>query len=174
MGSTDSLTLLDGIVLVILLIGITRGIFIGLVRESFSMAALGAAILAARYGTEGFSAALEELSRGAIGPALAPWLAGAILGIGTIVIMTLIGRAVQRGVRAAGLTWLDRAGGGALGAAEGALVSLLVVFAATFIVGRQHPVVDGSRSLALYDAARSYLEEKADDLPNVAAPNDWL
>jgi len=174
MGNEDSLTILDGIVLVILLIGLTRGIFIGLVRESFSMAALGAAILAARYGTQGFSTALEELSRGTIGPSLAPWLAGAILGIGTVVIMTLIGRAVQSGVRAAGLTWLDRTGGAALGAAEGVLISLLVVLAATFVVGRQHPVVDGSRSLALYDAARDYLGEKADKLPNVAAPKDWL
>ena len=51
MGGDNALTLLDGTVLVILLIGLTRGIFIGMVRESFSMAGLGAAVLAARYGT---------------------------------------------------------------------------------------------------------------------------
>ena len=112
MANQETLTLLDGIVLVILLLGITRGIFIGMVRETFSMAGLAAAVLAARYGIPTVSGAIEEISQGAIGPSLAPWLAGTLLAIGAVSIATLISRLVQRGIRAAGLTWLDRTGGG--------------------------------------------------------------
>jgi uncharacterized membrane protein required for colicin V production len=174
MASPETVTVLDGVVLVILLIGIVRGAFIGMVREVLSMAGLVGAVLAARYGIPSAAAALEEISRGAIGPALAPWLAGIMLGIGAIVVATLISRLIQRGVRAAGLNWLDRIGGGLFGAGEGALVGLLVVLGATFIMGREHPSIDGSRSLALYDAAHGYLGENADDLPSIAAPGDWF
>jgi uncharacterized membrane protein required for colicin V production len=170
----DTLTLLDGIVLVLLLVGIARGIFIGMIRESFSIAGLGAAVLAVRFGMASVSASLQELSQGAIGPSLAPWIAGTLLAIGAIALMTLTSRIVQRGVRAAGLSWLDRTGGAALGAAEGILVGTLIILGITFVIGREHPAVDGSRSLALYDAARVYLDEKVDQLPSVAAPSEWL
>ncbi len=174
MGGDNALTLLDGTVLVILLIGLTRGIFIGMVRESFSMAGLGAAVLAARYGTPIAAEVLQELTRGAIGPGLAPWLAGTALGIGTIIAMTLISRVVQRGVRAAGLNWLDRSGGAALGLAEGVLVAILVVLGATFIFGREHPSIDGSRSVAVYDSIRSYMGEKIQSLPDLPDPSQLL
>jgi uncharacterized membrane protein required for colicin V production len=174
MASQETLTLLDGIVLVILLLGITRGIFIGMVRETFSMAGLAAAVLAARYGIPTVSGAIEGISQGAIGPGLAPWLAGTLLAIGAVSTATLISRLVQRGIRAAGLTWLDRTGGAALGAVEGLLVGLLVVLGATFVIGREHPSIDGSRSLALYDTAQNYWGEKAEDLPSIAAPGGWL
>ena len=174
MANQETLTLLDGIVLVILLLGITRGIFIGMVRETFSMAGLAAAVLAARYGIPTVSGAIEGISQGAIGPSLAPWLAGTLLAIGAVSIATLISRLVQRGIRAAGLTWLDRTGGAALGAVEGLLVGLLVVLGATFVIGREHPSIDGSRSLALYDTAQKYWGEKAQDLPSIAAPGGWL
>ncbi len=174
MASQETLTLLDGIVLVILLLGITRGIFIGMVRETFSMAGLAAAVLAARYGIPTVSGAIEGISQGAIGPGLAPWLAGTLLAIGAVCAATLISRLVQRGIRAAGLTWLDRTGGAALGAVEGLLVGLLVVLGATFVIGREHPSIDGSRSLALYDTAQNYWGEKAGDLPSIAAPGGWL
>ena len=174
MANQETLTLLDGIVLVILLLGITRGIFIGMVRETFSMAGLAAAVLAARYGIPTVSGAIEGISQGAIGPGLAPWLAGTLLAIGAVSAATLISRLVQRGIRAAGLTWLDRTGGAALGAVEGLLVGLLVVLGATFVIGREHPSIDGSRSLALYDTAQNYWGEKAEDLPSIAAPGGWL
>ncbi|MCS5635081.1 MAG: CvpA family protein [Myxococcota bacterium] len=174
MATLDTLTLLDGIVLVVLLIAIARGIFIGMVRECFSIAGLGAAVLAVRFGLIPVSASLEELSQGAIGPTLAPWIAGTLLAIGAIALMASISRLVQRGVRAAGLSWLDRSGGAALGAAEGVLVGMLIILGTTFVMGREHPLVDGSRSLTFYDAARVYLGEKADGLPSVAAPSEWL
>jgi len=58
-----------------------------------------------------------------------------------------------------------------LGAAEGLLVALLVVLGATFIMGREHPSIDGSHSVAVYDTVRSYLAEKTQSLP---APSEWL
>jgi uncharacterized membrane protein required for colicin V production len=174
MMNQESLTLLDGIVLVILLLGIARGIFIGMVRETFSMAGLAGAVLAARYGIPTVSSAIQGISGDAIGPSLAPWLAGTVLAIGAISVATLVSRLVQRGIRAAGLTWLDRSGGAALGAVEGLLVGLLVVLGATFLMGREHPSIEGSHSLALYDSAQSYWGEKANDLPSIAAPGDWL
>ncbi|MDG2334642.1 MAG: CvpA family protein [Myxococcota bacterium] len=174
MGGEGALTLLDGTVLVILLIGITRGIFIGMVRESLSMAGLGAAVLAARYGTPTASVALQELTQGAVGPGLAPWLAGSALGIGTIIAMTLISRVIQRGVRAAGLNWLDRSGGALLGMAEGVLVSILVVLGATLIFGREHPSIDGSRSVAAYDSIRSYMGDKIESMPELPDPSELL
>jgi len=170
----NSLTLLDGIVLIVLLLGVLRGVFIGLVRECFSIAGLGAAVLAVRFGIESVAASLLELSQGVIGPSLAPWFAGALLAIGAIALTTLVSRVVQRGVRAAGLSWLDRTGGAALGAAEGMLVGMLIVLGITAVIGRQHPAVGNSHSLAIYDAARVYLGERVDELPSVAAPNDWL
>ena len=174
MSAEYDVKLLDGIVLVILLLGITRGLFIGMVKEGFSMAGLGAAILAARYGTQPASYLLEDLSQGAIGPALAPWLAGSALVIGAIVVMALISRVVQRGVRAAGLTWIDRSGGALLGAAEGVLLSVLVVLGAVFILGRGHSTIEDSQSLALYDAARNYLQAHADELPGAGARKEWF
>lgn len=174
MSAEYDVKLLDGIVLVILLLGITRGLFIGMVKEGFSMAGLGAAILAARYGTQPASYLLEDLSQGVIGPALAPWLAGSALVIGAIVVMALISRVVQRGVRAAGLTWIDRSGGALLGAAEGVLISVLVVLGAVFILGRGHSTLEDSQSLALYDAARNYLQEHADELPGAGARKEWF
>jgi len=174
MNAEYDVKLLDGIVLVILFLGITRGIFIGMVKEGFSMAGLGAAILAARYGTQPASYLLEDLSRGAIGPGLAPWLAGSVLAIGAIVVMALISRLVQQGVRAAGLTWIDRSGGALLGAAEGVLISLLVVLGAVFILGREHSSIENSQSLAFYDAAKDYLQEHADELPGGDASKEWF
>jgi hypothetical protein len=50
----------------------------------------------------------------------------------------------------------------------------LVVLGATFIMGREHPSIDGSRSLALYDAAHGYLGQNANELPSIAAPGDWF
>ena len=174
MESLNSMSLLDGLVLVVLLLGILRGIFIGLVRECFSLASLGAAVLAVRFGLDVVEPWLLEIGRGAIGPSLAPWVAGAILVIGTVTLMTLVSRLIQRGVEAAGLSWLDRTGGAVLGAAEGALVGMLIILGITFAMGREHPAVEDSHSLALYDASRSYLGERVDELPSVAAPNGWL
>ena len=81
-------------------------------------------------------------------PELAPWLAGAALAIGTLAAGALLGRLLRRGARLAWLGMPDRIGGALLGAAEGVLVSAILLLALTALIGRNHQLVAGSRSLA--------------------------
>jgi uncharacterized membrane protein required for colicin V production len=168
-GGLPSLTPLDAAVLAILLVAIARGFLIGLIREGFSIAALGAACVAVGYGTAPAARWLQDATRGEIGGVAAPWIAGAVIGVLSIAVVTFAGRILRRGARMAGLGWADRMGGGVLGAAEGALVGALAVLVVTWIVGRDHPVVAGSRSLETVEELQAYLDQQ-DELPAVAAP----
>jgi uncharacterized membrane protein required for colicin V production len=161
---------LDGLVLAIVLVALARGFFIGLIRESFSIAALAGACLAVRYFSAPAAAWLVTTTRGEIGAGAAPWIAGALLAIASVSIIALVGRWLGRGVRAAGLGWADRLGGSALGAAEGALLAAILVFGATWWLGSAHPVVTESRSVVAYQEAQSYVQGRAGELPDVAAP----
>jgi uncharacterized membrane protein required for colicin V production len=167
-------TVLDGAIFGVVLIGIARGVWIGLIRESFSIASLGTAVLATRYGIEPFAQMLQEVSGETIGPAASPWIAGAIIVVVTVSVMTFAGKFIRKGVTGAGLGFADRIGGGALGAAEGMIVGLLVVLFATVSLGTEHPAVEGSRSLDAFEKVTEYVQENADRLPDVAAPGDWL
>ncbi len=79
----------------------------------------------------------------------------------------MAGRWIRRGVSAAGFSWADRAGGGVLGAAEGALLVVVVVGLATTFLGRDHESVRGSRSLAALEHLESMARERDID---VSAP----
>jgi uncharacterized membrane protein required for colicin V production len=174
MSDAASMTLVDGVVGTVLAVAIVRGVWIGLIRETFSIAALGAAVLAARYGAAPGGAWLTEATGGETGPFPPEWMAGTGLAIGAALGVAAIGAFVRRGARWVGLSWADRALGGALGAAEGIVVGMLIVLGTTFAIGRQHPVVQESRSLAAYDALRDYVERSTSDLPDVAAPaKNW-
>ncbi len=172
------MTPLDGIVLTVILAALARGLFIGLVREGFSMVALASAVLITRATAPTAGVWLNERTGGQIGELAAPWVAGFVIALATAAAMGLVGRLARKGVRLAGLSWFDRVGGGALGLAEGVLVSALVVLGAVWIVGRDHPGVADSRSLATYDAMQSAVLERADELPDlpelpsVALPGD--
>jgi len=156
------------------LIAVLRGVYIGLIRESFSIAALGAAVLAARYATEPMAGWLVDVTGGEIGQGLAPWISGAMIAMATVVGVSLLGRMIRRGARFAGLGWADRLGGAALGAAEGILVAILIVLGATLVMGRQHPAVAPSKSLRAFDEVQSFVASNRDRIPNslpsVAAP----
>ncbi len=173
MSGETSLTLLDGVVLFVLLLALARGIFIGLIRESFSIAALGASVLAVRFGTQILAGWLVTITGEMIGPGIAPWLAGAVLAITTVVIVGMIGRLIQRGIKLAGLSWLDRSGGAVLGLTEGLLLAMVIILGTTLVLGREHPSVQTSRSLALYDTARAYLAESIDDL-SIPSADEWF
>lgn len=161
---------LDGVVLAILLIAVARGFFIGLIREGFSIAALAGACLAVRYFTQPAAQWLRLVTDGEIGFGVAPWLAGAGIAIASAAIVVLVGRWLRTGIRAAGLGWADRIGGSALGAAEGALIAALLVLGASWFFGRAHPILLESRSVVAYDEIQSFVRERAEDLPGVAAP----
>jgi uncharacterized membrane protein required for colicin V production len=164
---------LDGLVLAIVLIAVARGFFIGLIREGFSIAALAGGCLAVRYATAPAAEWLHNATKGQIGSAVSPWIAGALIAIVSVGLIALVGRWLQRGVRAAGLGWADRLGGTVLGAAEGGLVGALLVLGAVWWFGNAHPVVMESRSVVAYQEAQTYLRDYAGelgDLPDVAAP----
>lgn len=167
----SSFTLIDGIVATVLVVAALRGLFIGLIRESFSIASLGAAVVAARYGAEPVGAWLTDFTGGETGPVPPTWIAGAALAVGAAVGVAGVGYFVRRGARIVGLTWVDRLAGSALGAAEGVVVAMLIILGTTFAIGRQHPALSESRSLAAYDALRAYAEQRAPALPDVAAPS---
>lgn len=136
----------DILAVVILGVAFLRGLFRGLIRETFSVAALGGACIAVKLFAAPLGVRLGTASDGQIGTMIAPWIAGGVLAALTIATIVTIGRLLRRGSRWAGLGWIDRAAGGVLGAAEGALVvSILLVLASTF-VGPRNPTLVASRS----------------------------
>jgi uncharacterized membrane protein required for colicin V production len=159
--------LLDGVVGVVLLVALARGLWIGLIREGFSMGALAAAVLVTRAGLDPASDWLVDVTGGQIGEMAAPWIAGSVLAGATAIGVGFAGRLIRRGFRYAGLSWADRMGGAALGFAEGALVALVLMLGATTLVGRDHPAIADSRALAVYDDVREIVDERRDDLPDV-------
>jgi uncharacterized membrane protein required for colicin V production len=165
-----SLSPVDAAALAILLLAIARGTWIGLIREGFSIAALTTAVLAIRYANASASQWLTQVTRGEIGEGAAPWITGFVILVASVAIVAVVGRVLRRGAHAAGLGWADRLCGGALGAAEGALVAGIIVGGIVWTVGRDHPAVGESRSLEALDRVAAYVSEHADELPNVAAP----
>lgn len=162
----DPVAPVDIVVGAILGIAVLRGLFLGLVREAFSIAALGAASITVRlfHGEVGFR--LDELADGRLGPA-APWLGGFVVAVLTIALVVFAGRLLKRGVRWAGLGFADRAAGAVLGAAEGVLVAgILLVLAAT-LLGRAHPALQTSRSFAALEELERVAQGREVD---VAAP----
>jgi len=172
--NAESITPLDGTVLFVMLVAIARGGYIGLIRESFSIAAVGASCIALRFGNGPASKALENVSGGEIGAGVAPFITGAVILVSTIALIGILGRQLKRGARAVGLGWADRLGGSALGTAEGALIATLVVIGATLVFGREHTWVENSRSVEAVDALREYVfmnyDEELESIPDVAAP----
>jgi membrane protein required for colicin V production len=160
----------DIVVSTILGIAILRGLFLGMIREVFSIGALGAACLAVKTLSDPVAAWMQSVGGGEIGPTIAPWLAGAVLAVGSIAAVVVIGRFAKRGARWAGLGWADRAGGAALGAAEGVLVvGILLVLAGT-VLGRGHPALAGTRTIAALERLEQLAAGRAPGEIDVAAP----
>ena len=141
--------LVDVIALGVLAIAILRGLWIGLVREVFSIGALAAAVLAFRALRE--PAAEMIAARTLWDPLIATAAGGGVVVIGALVFVTLVGAIVRRVVGAAGLSAIDRIGGAALGAGEGALVVGLALLAVTEILGPRDPLIAGSRALSVFE-----------------------
>jgi membrane protein required for colicin V production len=170
----DGLTVLDSVVLAVLAIGVVRGFWIGLIREGFSIAALGGGLLAIRYGIAPGAGLLERVSGGSLGPTASMWIAGIAIGIAVIFVIGTVGKMLRRGARAVGLGWADRIGGGVIGAAEGALAAGVILVLATWVLGADDPLVESSRSIEVLESLQDYVAEHRDELPAVASPGDWL
>jgi len=146
-------------------LALARGLWIGLVREAFSLLALAGACLAVRFGLEATAPALAEASPWPLEPLAAKVLAGALLALGAALAVVLVGRLVRRSLHAVGLGALDRVGGGLLGAAEGALVVAVLLLGATALLGPAHPWLADSRAVRMLAEMRG-----ADAADDVAAP----
>lgn len=170
--SSAELPLLDMIVLTVLFIAVIRGIWIGLIREGSSLAAIGIATIVTRLFIDPLAIQLTEITGGEITGKTAVWIAGVLLVVATILVLGVAARLLRRGAAAAGLGWADRLGGGALGAAEGAIVAAVLVTIVIWLVGPNHKTTDGARSVELVEQFQS-MREKG-ELPSVAAPGDWL
>ena len=155
----DNSGVLDGIVLVILVGAAARGLLIGVIREAFSLGALVAACVAIRYATAPVANWLAAISGDRIPEAILPWIAGALVAVLAVAVVGTLGRLLRRGARAVGLGFVDRALGAVLGAAEGALVALLVILGAIWLGGRDHAWVAQSMSLRAYDGLQAYLDD---------------
>ncbi len=160
----------DILVMAILGIAVLRGVFRGLIREAFSIAALAGACLMVKLFAVPLAARLETATGGEITGWAAPWLAGAILSVGTIVAIAIVGRFVRRGSRWAGLGWADRAGGAVLGAAEGGLVVAILLVLAAVLLGREHPTLAESRSFGALERIEQIAQAPDPGTPDVAAP----
>ena len=137
----------DIVVGVMLLIASLRGLSLGLVREAFSLIGIAAAYLAVRFFVLPIGDGLIELTGGRISANIAPWIAGALLVVLTIAVVTRVGRTIRRGVHAVGLGFIDRMGGMQLGAAEGMLMVALLFTLTERFLGRDHPTLTDTYTL---------------------------
>ncbi len=161
---------IDIIVGTIIGIACLRGFLLGLIREAFSLASLGAAYMAVRAFVSPVAEWVGEISEGRISEALAPWLAGALLVLVTIGVVTTIGRIVRRGARAVGLGFVDRMGGGLLGVTEGVLVVAVLIMLVGDRIGRDHPAIAETRTLAVLEHMELLAREAPPAEFDVASP----
>ena len=107
----------DVIAATVIFLAFFRGFMLGFVRESFSLGALAAAAVAANHAATPFGDFLSRYSGGRIAEWRGTWIAGAVVAVVAIAAVSSLGRRLRRHVHAAGFSWFDRLGGGALGAA---------------------------------------------------------
>ncbi len=161
---------LDLVVVGMISVAALRGLYLGMIREAFSIAALGAACVAVRLFTVPAAVLLIEHSGWHLGETAAHWATGALIAIAAVALVASIGKLLRWGARAAGLGWADRLGGGALGAAEGMLAGAAVLLIAGSVLGRDHPTFHGSRSFATFQQLEQIVEARLASEIDVAAP----
>jgi len=167
----SALPLIDLIALSLVVLACLRGVWIGLIREGLSLATVGIATILTRLYVDLVASWLTARTDGELTGRTSLWIAGVLIVVSTIVVLALIGRLLRRGAEVVGLGWADRLGGGALGAAEGAIVASILVVIALWIVGPEHGATRGARSVALVEKIRALRE--SDSLPTVASPGRW-
>jgi len=139
---------LDAVAAAVLALAALRGLWIGAVREAFSLAGLTAAVLVVRRWREPAAAWLDAQGPFEVTELAAELLAVLALGLATVIAVGFVGRLVRRGVRGAGLGLLDRLAGALLGGAEGAVVVAAFVLGLAALLGREDDALAGTRSLA--------------------------
>jgi membrane protein required for colicin V production len=169
-AAVEAISAVDVAALAILGLAVLRGLWIGLIREVFSLAGLAAACVAVRFGTAPAADWLLLELPAEISPLAARIAAGVLIAVAVILCTAVVGRLVRRGARWAGLGFADRLGGGALGAAEGALVIVVLMLLGIAVVGRDHPALADTRTLAAFESAERLANGTNAGLPAVALP----
>ena len=171
----NDFALIDMVAATVVFAAMVRGLWIGLVREGLSLAAIGLCTIVTRLFLDSVAIQLTEWTSGELVGKTATWIAGVLLVMATILFCGVVARLMKKGVQFAGLGWADRVGGGALGVAEGTLVAAVLVMIAVWLVGPDHPTTEGAESVAIVDRWRSaHLEGLEGELPNVASPGSWF
>lgn len=162
----------DLVALIVIAIAVLRGVSLGLIREVFSIGALAAAVIAGRWFASDAGYWLREASDRTMGETLSGVLGGVLVGLVVLLVVTTLGRLLGRGAHAVGLGFADRIGGAAVGAAEGAVVVALLLLLTIAAVGRDHPVIAGSRSLDALEEAETWTRgyTAPEESGDVAAP----
>jgi membrane protein required for colicin V production len=159
---------IDRVALGVVVVAALRGLWIGLLREAFSLGALAAAFVSVKLWTDPATAWLLEHAPVdlSLSERQAHVLGGALVGLTAAFVVVALGGFVSKRFHAHGLGLFDRLLGGALGSAEGALFVAVALIGVVALVGSHHDVLAGSRSIELLSRARLF----ADELPNVASP----
>ena len=155
----EAISPVDLAALAILTVAVLRGLFIGLIREVFSLGALAAACIAVRLGAVPAADWMLLNLPFEMGSLTARVVAGVVIAIAVVVLVAGVGRVLRRGVRWAGLGFADRLAGGVLGAAEGSLVIVILMLLGIALVGRDHPHLADSRTLAAFENAERLVQQ---------------
>jgi uncharacterized membrane protein required for colicin V production len=169
----SDLPLIDMIAGSVLALAMVRGLWIGLVREGLSLAAIALCTIVVRLFVDPVSRQVTELTANEISGRAAVWIGGLLLVMATVLICGVAARLLRRGVQFAGLGWADRLGGGALGLAEGSILAAICVVIALWLVGPDHPTTKDARSVALIESLRVEAGLEG-ELPVVSSPGEWL
>jgi membrane protein required for colicin V production len=156
----EAISPVDVAALAILTVAVLRGLFIGLIREVFSLGALAAACIAVRFGAAPAADWMLLNLPFEIGSLTAARVvAGAVIAIAVVVLVAGVGRVLRRGARWAGLGFADRLAGGVLGAAEASLVIVILMLLGIALVGRDRPHLADSRTLAVFESAERLVQQ---------------
>jgi membrane protein required for colicin V production len=170
-NQVEAISPVDVAALAILTLALLRGLFIGLIREVFSLGALAAACIAVRLGAGPAADWMLLHVPLEIGSLTARVLAGGVIAIFVIVVVAGVGRVLRRGARWAGLGFADRVAGGVLGTAEGCLVLVVLMLLGIAVAGRDHPDLADSRALAAFENVERLVQQTRPMPPPAPTPS---
>ena len=143
--------------LALLFIAMTRGGWLGAVRQIFSITALVAGLASAYFFGPIVGEQAAQIWTGGPGQTFLTLASGCLAGLITALSVGWLGRIIKGWLRAAGLGPADRTAGSLLGLAEGFLVIGLLVWLTVAIVGMEHEVLADTATLRWYEIIESWI-----------------
>jgi membrane protein required for colicin V production len=113
----------DFLVIVIMLLSILLAVMRGFTREVLTIVAWIGAALAVMFGLPVATPLFEKMFES---PSMARIVAGAVLGLVTLIILSLISNQIGKAIKRSGLGPIDRSLGAFFGAARGAILVCLI------------------------------------------------